>query len=203
MSLPFDKIFFAAGLLYCGAVGLWLLQPATAPTSQSREPQISPQDAQFIAYLQRSLQTIQTAPSASAPTPTPLATLPVSQAPAPPVNPPPVVEKYYYPVYPTPAPQALAPLPRPPRTAPPPVLTPAPRPSIPPLVTTKQTYELIGVLEAGDQSHALFNTADMTLRLQVGETLGASGWTLTGVDSQKAILSRQGKTRYLEVGQHF
>jgi type II secretory pathway component PulC len=76
-------------------------------------------------------------------------------------------------------------------------------PNISPLVTGKATYSLVGVLESGDRSSALFNWNGLTQRVQIGEPLGASGWVLKSVNSQKAILSRQGKTRYLEVGQRF
>jgi hypothetical protein len=71
------------------------------------------------------------------------------------------------------------------------------------MVTKKQTYQLIGVLEAGEQSSAIFASEEGSWRIQVRESLGASGWVLAKVSEQRAILTRQGKTRYLEVGQSF
>jgi Tfp pilus assembly protein PilP len=71
------------------------------------------------------------------------------------------------------------------------------------MVKAKQPHSLVGVLESGDRSSALFSWDGLTQRIQVGEAIGGSGWTLMGVSNQKAILSRQGKTRYLEVGQSF
>jgi Tfp pilus assembly protein PilP len=70
-------------------------------------------------------------------------------------------------------------------------------------VTNKTSYTLVGVLESGDRSSALFTENGLTQRIQVGERVGSSNWILTGVENQKAILSDQGKTRYLEVGQKF
>jgi Tfp pilus assembly protein PilP len=70
-------------------------------------------------------------------------------------------------------------------------------------VTNKTSYTLVGILESGDRSSALFTENGLTQRIQVGERVGSSHWILTAIENQKAILSDQGKTRYLEVGQKF
>jgi hypothetical protein len=148
--------------------------------------------------------------------------IPPSQIPAAPTTPT-VIERIYVPVYPpqsAQSPPVIYPpqptlttkirLPNPPRStaslsvplAPPPKVSPQ-RAFIPPLVTNKTSYTLVGVLESGDRSSALFTENGLTQRIQVGERVGSSNWILTAIENQKAILSDQGKTRYLEVGQKF
>jgi hypothetical protein len=75
--------------------------------------------------------------------------------------------------------------------------------SIPPLLSNNAPHFLVGVLESGDRSSALFTENGLTQRIQLGERIGSSNWILKGVENQKAILFSQGKTRYLEVGQSF
>lgn len=249
LSHHFDKWLLAGGIFYLCGVSLWLGQQnrltfsslwGQASPSITLKSSPSAADRQFISYLQQSLKVIEQSPlphsqsspvvSPSVSNPATLPTLTIQSArpaPLPPIAPVPrVVEKYYYPVYPsvtTPEPRvtvlqqrvssAIAPPyappqvatkpqpPRPPLSKMPPSLAIAP--NISPLMTGKATYSLVGVLESGDRSSALFNWNGLTQRVQIGEPLGASGWVLKSVNSQKAILSRQGKTRYLEVGQRF
>jgi hypothetical protein len=146
--------------------------------------------------------------------------IPQRQIPAAPTTPT-VIERIYVPVYPSQSAQVApaAPPARPTSTTPirlpnppqppqtlsipvPPKISPQ-KAFIPPLVTNKTSYTLVGVLESGDRSSALFTENGLTQRIQVGERVGSSNWILTGVENQKAILSDQGKTRYLEVGQKF
>ena len=249
LSHHFDKWLLAGGIFYLCGVSLWLGQQnrltfsslwGQASPSITLKSSPSAADRQFISYLQQSLKVIEQSPlphsqsspvvSPSVSNPATLPTLTIQSArpaPLPPIAPVPrVVEKYYYPVYPsvtTPEPRvtvlqqrvssAIAPPYAPPQVAtkPQPPRPPLPKmppslaiaPNISPLVTGKATYSLVGVLESGDRSSALFNWNGLTQRVQIGEPLGASGWVLKSVNSQKAILSRQGKTRYLEVGQRF
>ncbi|MEB3309945.1 MAG: hypothetical protein VKJ02_06895 [Snowella sp.] len=153
-------------------------------------------------------------------------TIPTSQTPPPPppATAPRVIERIYVPVYPPqtaqPIQQAAVPpvavpvppkpvLPQPPASqspvalAQPSVAVAPPKPAIAPMVGNKNPHTLVGVLEFGDQSSALFTANGLTQRFQVGERIGSTDWVLTQVENQKAILSRQGKTRYLEVGQSF
>lgn len=250
LSHHFDKWLLAGGIFYLCGVSLWLGQQnrltfsslwGQASPSITLKSSPSAADRQFISYLQQSLKVIEQSPlphsqsspvvSPSVSNPATLSTLTIQSArpaPLPLIAPVPrVVEKYYYPVYPsvtTPEPRvtvlqqkvssAISPpysppsvvatqpqSPRSPLPTMPPSLAIAP--NISPLVTGKATYSLVGVLESGDRSSALFNWNGLTQRVQIGEPLGASGWVLKSVNSQKAILSRQGKTRYLEVGQRF
>ncbi len=148
--------------------------------------------------------------------------IPKSQIPAAPTTPT-VIERIYVPVYPpqsaqvAPAAPPVRPtsttpirLPNPPRStsplsvplAPPPRVSPQ-KALISPLVANRSSYTLVGILESGDRSSALFTENGLTQRIQVGERIGSSPWSLIGVENQKAILSDQSKTRYLEVGQTF
>lgn len=156
--------------------------------------------------------------------------IPQRQIPAAPTTPT-VIERIYVPVYPPTSSQSpqspqspqfpqspqspqsppqpplptKIPLPNPPQPLPipaPPKVSPQ-KALISPLVANRTAYTLVGLLESGDRSSALFTENGLTQRIQVGERVGSSQWILTGVENQKAILSDQGKTRYLEVGQKF
>lgn len=78
-------------------------------------------------------------------------------------------------------------------------IAPAPAPSVAPAPTTT----LIGVLELGNRSAALFEFNGTTRRIQIGEPIGASGWTLVSVRNQDAIIRRNGEVRSISVGQRF
>lgn len=224
-----DKIFLGGGVAYLLLVSFWLVfqsrQPNPSATSPTETVTVDQADEEFIVYLQQSLETLkqpQSLPASSAltgvnppvtPNQTTAAIAPANQGiPLPP--PPPgtvpqnnggnltavapgsttVVERYYYPVYPNgQAAPAMATPPQPVAAAPPAV----------PMVSSKTKHDLVGVLESGDRSSALFRWNGMTQRIQIGEAIGSSGWQLAAVNGQQAILSRQGKTRYLEVGQGF
>ncbi|AFY40339.1 hypothetical protein Lepto7376_4222 [[Leptolyngbya] sp. PCC 7376] len=139
-----------------------------------------------------------------------------------------VIERIYVPVYPpeisanarqplpnatapiTPAPQVIAPqIQAPAPTAPeavPPV-TPdiqAVVPTLPaPPAAAKEVYTLVGVLESGDRSAALFNINGVTQRFRVGENIGASNWKLLSVQNQQILMGQGGQSRSLYVGQNF
>ena len=192
---------------------------------------LSKDESQFIAYLQQSLKNLrqsnvspkESSAIAIAPPQSPTSKIlplpiqiPQTQIPTAPSTPT-VIERIYVPVYP---PQS-APVPPPPSTlrtqirlpnpSQPPQTLPLPVPPrvspqktlISPLVANRASYTLVGLLESGDRSSALFTENGLTQRIQVGERIGSSPWILIGVENQKAILSDQGKTRYLEVGQTF
>jgi len=192
---------------------------------------LSKDESQFIAYLQQSLKNLrqsnvspkessaiaiappQSPTSKILPLPIQIPQTQITTAPTTPT----VIERIYVPVYP---PQS-APVPLPPSTlrtqirlpnpSQPPQTLPLPVPPkvspqktlISPLVANRTSYTLVGLLESGDRSSALFTENGLTQRIQVGERIGSSPWSLIGVENQKAILSDQGKTRYLEVGQTF
>lgn len=159
----------------------------------------------------------------------PLAT---ASPPPPPIgsNSPTVIERVYIPLYPqTPPvsstvnapspsspPQATVTLPPPPPPQYPlpsandslssvPVLTPgsaligtAPSPT-----TVSSGYRLVGVLEAGDRSKAIFKNEQTSRQYQIGEGVGTTGWIVRSIDSRTVTISRQGKQRVLAIGQNF
>ncbi|OKH22398.1 hypothetical protein NIES593_13075 [Hydrococcus rivularis NIES-593] len=207
-----DKLLFAAASTYLGTVLFWLVsndrlalpwatKPQPQPVTQTQ--QVSLADARFIAYLERSLERIKAEPekaTAAAPAPPTVAIPPAmtsSEPPPPPENAPTIIEKIYVPVYPQAPPTSVEEAPKPASTA-------APSPKAAPVAKTdKADIALVGVLESGDRSYALFNVKGTTRRFEPGEVLGASGWTLVGIQNQQAIVHSNGATRSLEVGQGF
>jgi Tfp pilus assembly protein PilP len=61
----------------------------------------------------------------------------------------------------------------------------------------------VGLLESGENSAALFDVDGVTQRFKIGESIGASGWTLVSVANQEAVVRRNGEVRSVYVGQKF
>ncbi|NJO43922.1 MAG: hypothetical protein HC769_19525 [Cyanobacteria bacterium CRU_2_1] len=203
-------------------VGLWFfirhrIPQATTPMAvapATDEMLKNQQDAQFLDYVQRSIDRIdrareQTETIASAsPSPNASTTAPT------------VLERIYIPVYQPPAVQNLPPvaaLPSPvvpaaplsPPTSSVPALpvpalpSPSPSTAVVPNIAPVNTHVLIGILELGDRSAALFEIDGTPQRIQIGERIGASGWTLVSVSGQEAIVRRNGEVRSVYIGQQF
>lgn len=68
---------------------------------------------------------------------------------------------------------------------------------------TDAKHILVGLLELGDRSAALFDVGGTTQRIKIGEGIGASGWTLVSVANQEAVIRRNGEVRSVYVGQKF
>jgi hypothetical protein len=68
------------------------------------------------------------------------------------------------------------------------------------LVDSEITFTLVGLLENGDRSVALVSFNGVTEKIQLGEEIGVSGWTLVSVDDQLALITREGKQKILTVG---
>jgi hypothetical protein len=212
--MPLDKVIFVIACIYLGWVVAWLISQKNAPISQNGT--ISQEDKKFIAYLQSSLAIIDRQSQTSSPDPNPAAknnpspVVPVPPAPPanlPVNNSPQIIERIYVPVYPqTPETTAkLVPV-TPSNTdisAPP--LPAAPqenRPVAAVIPTNNQVKNtLVGVMDLGDRSSALFDNKGITTRISPGEFI--NGWTLVEVGNQQVILSRNGQTKVLEVGQSF
>ena len=212
--MPLDKVIFVIACIYLGWVVAWLISQKNAPISQNGT--ISQEDKKFIAYLQSSLAIIDRQSQTSSPDPNPAAknnpspVVPVPPAPPanlPVNNTPQIIERIYVPVYPqTPETTAkLVPV-TPSNTdisAPP--LPAAPqenRPVAAVIPTNNQVKNtLVGVMDLGDRSTALFDNKGITTRISPGEFI--NGWTLVEVGNQQVILSRNGQTKVLEVGQSF
>lgn len=214
----FDKILFAVGSVYLAVVVGWLLSKDKLKlpfiSKQASSPLVEPAkstssvNSQFTAYLERSLKAIDRRSKAAQKTPPtpptvaiPPAIVSSNQAP-PPQKPNTVIEKVYVPVYP----QNQAPYPAASAT------NPQSSPSTQPTVSlnsnaasegNKAGLTLVGLLESGDRSSALFKMNDTTRRIEPGKVIGTSGWTLVSVQNQQAIVYANGKTRSLEVGQGF
>jgi hypothetical protein len=65
------------------------------------------------------------------------------------------------------------------------------------------SHKLEGLLELGDKSAALFQVNGITRRIEIGESIGASGWTLVEVVNDKAVIRRNGEVRSIYAGQNF
>ncbi len=81
------------------------------------------------------------------------------------------------------------------------VLEPAPAPAL--ASQPQQVYSLVGVLESGDRSAALFDVEGTTQRVGLGEEVGTSEWKLTAVQNQQILIEQNGQTKSLYVGQNF
>src|SRR4028119_1804403 len=102
------------------------------------------------------------------------------------------------------SPPPAAPPPAPAPAAPPPAPVPA-APSLPDSSSQAAAvrHTLVGLLELGDRSAALFEVNGVTQRFNVGESIGNSGWTLVSVANQEAVIRRNGEVRSVYVGQKF
>ncbi|WP_088892075.1 hypothetical protein [Leptolyngbya ohadii] len=223
-SRSFDKLLLAtffASLLTTGLLWLWfrdgsrfprlenpLENPQPSPVAQT--PPLTPaqieaaQQQQFLTYVDRSLDRIeqstqenrlaqQNQPDQPAATP--------SQT---------VLERVYVPVYQPPQviaaqPNVVIQQPAVSGSAPgnsPAAPAPAPATNVP-NIAAASSYKLVGVLELGDRSAALFEVNGNPRRIQVGEPIGDSGWTLVSVANQEALVRRNGEVRSIYVGQQF
>ncbi|MGI8504688.1 MAG: hypothetical protein ACR2LR_26690, partial [Hassallia sp.] len=64
------------------------------------------------------------------------------------------------------------------------------------------THTLEGLLELGDKSAALFKVDGVTRRVDVGESIGSTGWTLVEVSKGEAVVRRNGEVRSIYTGQN-
>jgi hypothetical protein len=190
-----------------------------APTAQTEG--LSQSNAEFLSYLNRSLNVIvqETDRLETATATTQGGT--VSVTPVPPVALPPlannpgisnglgrpqlnVIERVYIPYQTTPQPatqpqQPVAAVPSPQAPAPVPQ-TPAVAPAAP---TPAPVHVLVGVLELGERSAALFEIDGVPQRVYMGERIGSSGWSLVSVSNEEAVVRRNGEVRSLFIGQQF
>jgi hypothetical protein len=229
MSASIDRFLVAAACLSAiAAATSWLmfhrLQPQPAPVAlvpTAVELQ-SKANTSFLNYMERSLDVIDRKAA------NPVASVPPGIAnsanlPSVPVNgtstssSQPVLERVYIPVYQPPqlpypsvgvtpiptsgaavppiaaapaAPVAAAPIATAPSTV---VVAPAAAPSVP--------HMLMGIMQLGDRSAALFEVNSVTQRIYIGESIGTSGWTLVSVSNREAVIRRNGEVRSIYVGQ--
>ncbi|RZM75065.1 hypothetical protein [Leptolyngbya iicbica] len=217
----------AAGLMMLATLGVWMQQrqtaelAAVAPATVPTEVPVVNANAEFLEYLRRSLEVI--AQNATA-TPTAASNVgevtvalnggngaglpPMANNMLPPgapngvpgvpgqVN---VIERVYVPY---PASQSAAVMPTP--TAPNSAYLPTPSGTTSaPAAAAVNTQTLLGVLELGDRSAALFEIAGVPQRVYIGERIGNSGWLLVSVANEEAVVRRNGEVRTLYIGQEF
>lgn len=215
----------AAGLTLLATLGLWFHQrqpvpvAATNPTPTPTDAPVANPDAEFLEYLRRSLDVIaQNAPNT---TPETAATgvsdvaiafnnggvnlpsggnniLPpppgnISSAPGS-IN---VIERVYVPYPSTQA--AAGHSPSPSTTASGTVDSSSSTTAAAPAVM----HTLVGVLELGERSAALFEIDGTPQRVYIGERIGDSGWSLVSVANEEAVVRRNGEVRTLYIGQRF
>lgn len=70
-------------------------------------------------------------------------------------------------------------------------------------VTPAADLALVGVLNLGSQSAALFNIDGSSQRAYVGDRIGVSGWTLVNINAQDVVVRRDGEVRSIYIGQTF
>ncbi len=64
-------------------------------------------------------------------------------------------------------------------------------------------HTLVGILESGNSSAALFEISGVTQHIGLGEDIGSSGWKLVDVADGKATIRRNGEVRSIYAGQGF
>ncbi|MDJ0702577.1 MAG: hypothetical protein QNJ46_04785 [Leptolyngbyaceae cyanobacterium MO_188.B28] len=235
LGLAFDRLLVGAAgvsLLLTGV--FWFAQHQRTPEfmlTAIPEAAITPEalkaeaDAQFLKYLERSLDVIDdqirvergvTAISreSSSPSVTGSPRIAISNVLSPPgggsgsasllagnrpsSNRPNVIERVYIPVYQPPSSQTLPALSNP--SANPSIsVVPGSIPNIAPI----SAHVLVGILELGDRSAALFEINGQAQRFYIGENIGSSGWKLVSVANQEAVIRRNGEVRSVYVGQQF
>lgn len=219
----FDRMLLTITALSLMGVGglLWFSQPGNRFSlgRSATETAAQQSDEEFLAYLQRSLDVISgKVERGEVGTSTVVGQAPGGVAvPAPPMLPPlgaggtvgslgsgpvNVIERVYIP-YQTaqqqPAPGATVLVPQPGVGAPSPVSPAAPSQA----PAANPIHALVGILELGDRSAALFEISGVSQRVYIGERIGSSGWSLVSVSNEEVVIRRNGEVRSIFIGQRF
>ncbi len=208
----------AACLSALTATGIWWmrqqsLSSATAPAAPVVPTTAISEEAAFGEYLKRSLRVISSERSAQTETQSPsaIATAPTTstdnQAARPQSNN--VIERVFVPLL---QPGSGNNQGRPSNVVTLPPSLPAPNAATTgqsdstapaPNIATSNTYELVGVLELGDRSAALFEVNGSSQRVYIGETIGGSGWSVVSINNEEVVVRRNGEVRSIYIGQQF
>lgn len=200
----------AAGLGALWALSQQRLNQTVSTADAGAAAETTQPNAEFLNYLQRSLEVIANrsgtggseAAVADIPTVAVLPGAPMVVPPAPvgmgavqgsqaPIN---VIERVYVPYQATAAPSQ------------------APAAAVPGAVGQAQpstnaapaaVHTLVGVLELGSRSAALFEVSGVPQRIYIGERIGSSGWSLVSVSNEEAVIRRNGEVRSVYIGQKF
>lgn len=213
----------AAGVSLLATLALWWFNQrqsdpvvATAPAPTVAEQPVNP-EAEFLEYLRRSLDVIAQQSQGSAATANATSQMPEisvanlgNGAGLPPLSTPSlssvngpggaspsinVIERVYIPYQTAPAQTAANPVPTTGAATTPTAPTTAAAPATP--------HVLIGLLELGDRSAALFEINGTPQRVYIGERIGSSGWSLVSVANDEAVIRRNGEVRSIYIGQQF
>jgi Tfp pilus assembly protein PilP len=79
----------------------------------------------------------------------------------------------------------------------------APVVSSPAAVASAPTTTLVGILDIGDRSSAMFEMNGSVQSVLVGDRVTGSSWVLNRITQQEAILKRGNEIKTLYVGQKF
>jgi hypothetical protein len=186
------------------------------PAAKNESRETKPEDSDFLDYLKRSVDRLARYPQAS-PSPSASPTI-VAVSPMPVLTVVPSTAntssnpgQVYVPVYPpansaatgaqpaSPA-QPVKPAPASQSSSPvnsSPSVTPVPN------IATVNNHTLVGILELGERSAALFEVDGIPQRIEIGAQVGSSGWMLVSISNQEAIVRRNGEVRSIYVGQKF
>ncbi len=172
--------------------------PANPPAGQTTAA--APKPAPAPAPTQGAPAATQAAkpatPAAPAPSPAPSPS-PKPQAEAP--KPAPAAPQQ--PVASLPKPEAAPPLPEQPAdTAATAQAEPAPT-AAPSESAATAVHTLVGIIQVGERSVALFEINGASRRINIGESIGSSGWTLGEIKNKEAVIRRNGEVRSIYVGQ--
>ncbi|MGD1905789.1 MAG: hypothetical protein ACFB0C_07325 [Leptolyngbyaceae cyanobacterium] len=72
-----------------------------------------------------------------------------------------------------------------------------------PTAAPASRHVLVGILELGNRSAALFEIEGIPQRVYIGERIGNSGWSLVAVANGEATIRRNGEVRSIFIGQQF
>jgi hypothetical protein len=136
------------------------------------------------------------APAAPAPSPAPSPS-PKPQAEAP--KPAPAVPEQ--PVASLPKPEAAPPLPEQPAETAATAQTESGPTAAPSESAAAVVHTLVGIIQVGERSVALFEINGASRRINIGESIGSSGWTLGEIKNKEAVIRRNGEVRSIYVGQ--
>ncbi|MBD2232977.1 hypothetical protein [Phormidium tenue] len=222
----FDRMLLTITALSLMGVGglLWFSQPGNRLSlgRSATETAAQQSDEEFLAYLQRSLEVIagkvergevgtttvvgQAPGGVAVPTPPMLPPLgaggTVGSLGSGPVN---VIERVYIPYQTAQQPRPGTPgapvlVPQPGVRAPSPVSPAAPAQAP---AAANPIHSLVGILELGDRSAALFEISGVSQRVYIGERIGSSGWSLVSVSNEEVVIRRNGEVRSIFIGQRF
>ena len=218
------KVLFVFACGYLAVAGWWLFGDKSssflAKLQGKEQIVISQADAEFIDYMERSLSTIdrqlqtsqkeeeneaaETEDIVYVPVYTPapkipqVATLPTNS----------IVRESPIATSPPPPPSPVK------IPAPPPLPEPTPLPKSEPAEAVEKPivaavkapaikHTLLGIIDLGDKSAALFKVNKRTERIWLGQEIDSSGWVLDSVSDREAKISFQGKVRSIRVGETF